>query len=48
VGWGKEWVDGLRVMGIAYFLWPLCVFGCISAVVVHGACVRDFPGDRVV
>jgi hypothetical protein len=23
-------------------LWPLCVFGCVSTVVVEGACVRDF------
>jgi hypothetical protein len=26
------------------FLWSFCVFGCISVVVVEGACVRDFRG----
>jgi hypothetical protein len=26
------------------FLWSLCVFGCISVVVVEGACVRGFRG----
>jgi hypothetical protein len=25
-------------------LWPLCVFGCISVVVVEGDCVRDCSG----
>jgi hypothetical protein len=25
-------------------LWSLCVFGCISVVLVEGACVRDFRG----
>jgi hypothetical protein len=25
-------------------LWPLCVLGCISAVAVEGACVRDCRG----
>jgi hypothetical protein len=32
--WGK-WCGGCWV------LWPLCVFGYISVVVVEGACVRD-------
>jgi hypothetical protein len=27
-----------------WFLWPLCVFGCISVFVVEGACVRDCRG----
>jgi hypothetical protein len=27
-----------------WFLWVLCVFGCISVVVVQGACVRDCRG----
>jgi hypothetical protein len=25
-------------------LWPLCVFDCISVVLVEGICVRDFRG----
>jgi hypothetical protein len=35
--WGKQ-------CGGCWFLWPLCVFGYISVVVVEGACVRDFRG----
>jgi hypothetical protein len=27
--------------GGSWVLWPLCVFGCISVVVVKGACVKD-------
>jgi hypothetical protein len=27
-----------------WVLWPLCVFGCISVVVVEDACVRDCRG----
>jgi hypothetical protein len=26
------------------FLWSLCMFGCISVVVIKGACVRDCRG----
>jgi hypothetical protein len=26
-----------------WFLWSLCIFGCIS-LVVEGACVRDYGG----
>jgi hypothetical protein len=29
------------MFGDCLVLWPLCMFGCISAVVVEGACVRD-------
>jgi hypothetical protein len=36
-GWGKRY-EGCWV------LWPLCVFGCISTVVVEGSCVRDCRG----
>jgi hypothetical protein len=32
--WGKQY-GGCRV------LWPLCVLGCISVLIVEGACVRD-------
>jgi hypothetical protein len=32
--WGKQY-------GGCWFLWSLCLFGCISVVVVEGACVRD-------
>jgi hypothetical protein len=35
--WGKQ-------HGGCWFLWSLCVFGCISVVVVEGACVRDCRG----
>jgi hypothetical protein len=35
--WGKSY-------GGCWVLWPLCVFGCISVVVVEGACVRDCSG----
>jgi hypothetical protein len=35
--WGKRYGD-------CWVLWPLCVFGCISVVVVEGACVRDCKG----
>jgi hypothetical protein len=27
-----------------WVLWSLCVFGCISVVVLDGACVRDCRG----
>jgi hypothetical protein len=27
-----------------WVLWPLCVFGCISVVVVEGVCVKDCRG----
>jgi hypothetical protein len=37
--WEKEWVGELS-FGSYWVLWPLCVFGCISVVVVEGACVR--------
>jgi hypothetical protein len=30
--------------GGCWFLWSLCVFGCISVVVVEGASVRDCKG----
>jgi hypothetical protein len=36
-GWVKSY-------GVCWVLWPLCVFGCISVVVVEGACVRDCMG----
>jgi hypothetical protein len=36
-------MDVLRGMGLLG-LWPLCVFGCISVVVVGGICVRDCRG----
>jgi hypothetical protein len=39
--WGKQ-------CGGCWFLWPLCVFGYISVVVVEGACVRDCRGLGVV
>jgi hypothetical protein len=35
--WGKQ-------CGGCWVLWSLCVFGCISVVVVEGACVRDCRG----
>jgi hypothetical protein len=27
-----------------WVFWPLCVFGCISVVVVYGACVKNCRG----
>jgi hypothetical protein len=33
-----EWA---KQCGGCWFLWFLCVFVCISVVVVEGACVRD-------
>jgi len=36
-GWGKKY-------GGCCVLWPLCLFGCISVVVVEGACVRGCMG----
>jgi hypothetical protein len=36
---GKEWV-----VGSCCILWPLCVFGYISVVVMEGACVRNCRG----
>jgi hypothetical protein len=35
--WGKQ-------CGGCWFLWSLCVFGCISVVVVEGVCVRYCRG----
>jgi hypothetical protein len=35
--WGKQ-------CGGYWILWPLCVFGYISVVVVHGDYVRDCRG----
>jgi hypothetical protein len=35
--WGKQCRD-------CWLLWSLCVVGCISLVVVEGACVRDGRG----
>jgi hypothetical protein len=35
--WGKQ-------NGGCWFLWSLYVFGCISVVLVEGACVRDCRG----
>jgi hypothetical protein len=34
----------LRVMGVAGFCGPVCVFGCISVVVVKGVCVSGITG----
>jgi hypothetical protein len=33
-GWVKRY-------GCCCILWPLCVFGCISIVVMEGVCIRD-------
>jgi hypothetical protein len=38
-GGGKQ-VSGEVVWGLLIFM-ALCVFGCVSFVVVEGACVRD-------
>jgi hypothetical protein len=37
-----EWV-GKQYSG-CWALWPLCVFGFISVVVMHGVYVRDYRG----
>jgi hypothetical protein len=42
-GWEKGWMGGGRY-GCCWILWPLSVFGCISVVVVEGACVSDCTG----
>jgi hypothetical protein len=44
VGMGKGVVWPGKMFGGCWVLWPLCVFGYISDVVVEGACVRDFRG----
>jgi hypothetical protein len=31
----------IKMYGSCWGLWPLCVFGCISAVIVKSVCVRD-------
>jgi hypothetical protein len=36
------WVSGGSCAGVP--MWSLCVFGCISVVVVEGACDRDCTG----
>jgi hypothetical protein len=46
-GMGEGWWLGKRYAG-CWVLWPLCVFGCISVVVVEGVCVRDCRGAGVV
>jgi hypothetical protein len=40
---GKGIVWGKRCGG-CWALWPLCMFKCISTVVVEGAYVRDYRG----
>jgi hypothetical protein len=40
-GKGGGWV---KMYGGCWALWSLCVFGCISVVVVEGVCVRDCRG----
>jgi hypothetical protein len=30
--------------GGCWGLWPLCMLGCISAVVVEGACIKNCRG----
>jgi hypothetical protein len=42
-GWKGVGVWG-KMFGDYCALWPLCVLGYISAVVVKGACVRDCRG----
>jgi hypothetical protein len=46
-GWEKVggWVEGYQG---CWVLWSLCVFGCISVVVVEGVCVRGLQGTRIV
>jgi hypothetical protein len=39
-GWGKRY-------GGCWVLWPLCELGCISVIVVEGACVRDCRGPEL-
>jgi hypothetical protein len=39
----KRWVGGARGMGKLGFM-SFWVFGCLSVVVVEGACVRDCRG----
>jgi hypothetical protein len=44
-GGGQKGVSGWeKRYGGCWILWPLCVLGCISAVVVEDACVRDCKG----
>jgi hypothetical protein len=38
---GSEVGEWQKQFGSFWFLWPLCVFGCISVVVVQVACVKD-------
>jgi hypothetical protein len=35
---------GRKRYGCCWIFWPLCVFGCISYVIVEGACVSDCRG----